>query len=174
MARMLGGFVRTVNALNDRVGKAVALVFLIMLLLVTGEVVLRYGFRAPTTWGTEAIGFLFSGYILLGGGYTLLHRDHVNVDIFYKRLNERTRAAVDVFTAGFVLLYCGVLLWQSAVLAWEAIETGRRTGTDWNPPLFPVMASMPIGAALLMLQAMAKFVRDVHFALTGRELANEH
>ena len=37
-------------------------------------------------------GSLFAGYILLGGGYTLLHRDHVNMDIVYSRFTPRARA----------------------------------------------------------------------------------
>jgi TRAP-type C4-dicarboxylate transport system permease small subunit len=37
--------------------------------------------------------------------------------------------------------------------------------------MFPVMLSLPVGAALLFLQALAKLVRDLHLAVTGRVLA---
>jgi TRAP-type mannitol/chloroaromatic compound transport system permease small subunit len=117
------------------------------------------------------ITFLFAGMIMLGGGYTLLHRDHVNVDILYNRFTPRGRAVADCLTAGFTLLYCGVLLHYTAAIALDALATGRTTGTDWNPPMFPVMLSLPVGAALLFLQALAKLVRDLHLAVTGRVLA---
>ncbi len=168
---VLRALVRFVDALNEGVGRIVSVVLLLLIALVVGEVVMRYGLRAPTTWGTETISFLFAGYILLGGGYTLLHRDHVNMDIVYARFSPRARAVADVLTAAFVFIYCWLLLREGTLMAIDALETGRRTGTDWNPPLFPVMVSLPIGAALLLLQAAAKFVRDLTFAVTGRELA---
>lgn len=168
---ILRNLVRFIDMLNEGVGRVVSLALLLLIALVVMEVALRYGFRAPTDWGTETISFVFAGYILLGGGYTLLHRDHVNMDIVYSRFSPRARAWIDVATSAFVFLYCWLLLREGALMAIEALETGRRTGTDWNPPLFPVMVSLPIGAALLLLQSVAKFLRDLVLALTGRELA---
>jgi len=167
----LRGFVRAVDWFNERFGRVVALLVLVLVGLVVMEVVLRYVFAAPTIWGTEMITFLFAGMIMLGGGYTLLHRDHVNVDILHSRFSPRGRAVADCLTAGFALLYCGVLFHYTASVALDALATGRTTGTDWNPPLFPVMLSLPVGAALLFLQVLAKLVRDLHLAVTGRELA---
>lgn len=167
----LRGFVRAIDGLNEYFGRLVALGILAIIGLVVMEVVLRYVFAAPTIWGTEMITFLFAGYIMLGGGYTLLHRDHVNVDILYGRFGPRGRAILDVATAFFVLLYCAVLLYYSGIVAVEALATGRTTGTDWNPPMFPVMVSLPLGAGLLLLQALSRLVADLHLALTGREFA---
>lgn len=166
----LARFVGAIDAINDRVGRLVSLALLVLIGLVAFEVTLRYGLRSPTNWGTELVGFIFSGYILLGGGYTLLHRDHVNMDILYARFPPRGRAVADVLTAPFVFLYCSVLMWQGGLMALDAIETGRRASTDWGPPLFPVLALLPIGAGLLFLQALAKFLRDVVAAVTGRDL----
>lgn len=167
----LRGFVRAIDGLNEHFGRLVALGILAIIGLVVMEVVLRYIFAAPTIWGTEMITFVFAGYIMLGGGYTLLHRDHVNVDILYGRLPPRGKATLDVLTAAFALLYCAVLLYYTGRVALEALATGRTTGTDWNPPMFPVMVSLPVGAALLLLQALARLVSDLHLALTGREIA---
>lgn len=163
-------FVRAVDALNDRVGRTVALALLVLIGLVVFEVTLRYGLRSPTQWGGDLISYIFAGYILLGGGYTLLHRDHVNMDIVYSRFSPRGRAIADVLTAGFVFLYCFVLLREGTMMALDAYLTGRRASTDWGPLLFPILLTLPIGAALLFLQAIAKFLRDLVFAVTGREL----
>jgi TRAP-type mannitol/chloroaromatic compound transport system permease small subunit len=163
-------FVRAVDALNEGVGRLIALFLLVLIGLVVFEVTLRYGLKSPTTWGGELIGYIFATYILLGGGYALLHRDHVNMDIFYARFTPRGRAIADVVTAGFVFLYCYVLMREGALMALDAYQTGRRASTDWGPPLFPVLIMLPVGAGLLLLQALAKFLRDLVFAITGREL----
>jgi len=164
---LLRGVVRSIDTLNSVIGRAVALSLLFLIALVVYEVTLRYVFRTPTTWGNELISFIFAGYILLGGGYTLLHRDHVAMDILYARFTDRTKAIVDVLTAGFVILYCWILLRETGIMAIEALETGQRASSDWSPPLFPVMVSLPIGAALILLQAIAKLIRDLHMAATG-------
>lgn len=166
--------VRAIDGLNAVVGRVVAVSLLFLIALVVYEVALRYVFKAPTTWGNEMISFIFAGYILLGGGYTLLHGDHVAMDIVHARLSPRTKAIVDTLTAGFVILYCWILLRETGVMAIEALETGQRAASDWSPPLFPVMVSLPIGAALILLQAIAKLARDAHLAVTGRELTPQH
>jgi len=165
---------RGISLTNEWLGRILAVGMLPMVLLVVFEVVMRYWLRSPTVWGTELLSQLFAGYILLGGGYTLLHRGHVNMDVVYVRLGARTRAVLDVLTAGVVFLYCLMLIWQGGRLALDSLELGRTTGTDWNPPLFPVQALLPIGAFLMLLQALVKFVRDLAVALTGRDPFDGH
>ncbi|MFO7856646.1 MAG: TRAP transporter small permease subunit [Paracoccaceae bacterium] len=173
MVAVMRMFVRTVDGLNGFVGRTVALGLLGLIALVVWEVFLRYGLNAPTTWGNELITYLFAAYILLGGGYTLLHRDHVAMDIVYSNMSPRRQATADVLTAFFVIIYCAVLLQQTSIMTYEALERGQTANSDWGPPLFPVYLAMPIGAALILLQAVAKLVRDLHMAITGRPLMGE-
>jgi TRAP-type mannitol/chloroaromatic compound transport system permease small subunit len=165
--------VRFIDRLNGIVGHIAAITILGLVALVCYEVFLRYVMKAPTTWGNEMISFIFAAIIMLGAGYTLRNRDHVSMDIFYSRLSRRGQATVDVFTAFFMLLFCWVMFDQTFIMAKEALETGQRASSDWSPPLFPVMVSLPIGSALLLLQAIARVVRDVYLAITGTELLPE-
>lgn len=162
--------VRAIDRLNEMVGFVAALSLLGLIGLVCYEVFLRYVLKAPTTWGNEMISFIFAGYIMLGGAVTLLNRDHVAMDILYSRWSKRTQAFVDVITAGFMLLFCWVMFQQTSIMAIEAFETGQRASSDWSPLLFPVMVSLPIGSGLLLLQAIARVLRDLHMAITGTPL----
>lgn len=159
--------VRAIDRLNTAIGHFAAVSLLVLIALVVWEVFLRYVMHAPTTWGNELITYLFAAYIMLGGGYTLLHRGHVAMDIVYAQLSVRTQAILDVLTAGFVIIYCVVLLYQTGIMTYEAWDTGQRAGTDWSPPLFPVYLVFPVGAALVLLQAVAKLARDLYMAFTG-------
>lgn len=170
MLAVVRAAVYTIELVNDVVGRIVAVSLLGLIALVVWEVYLRYVVGAPTTWGNELITYLFAGYILLGGGYTLLHRSHVAMDIFYAQLSDRRKAFADVLTAGFVIIYCVVLFQQTWIMTYEAWESGQRAGTDWSPLLWPVYATMPIGAALILLQALAKLARDLFMAATGAAL----
>src|SRR5262245_47052974 len=121
----LRAFVRAVDGTNEWVGRIVAVGILLMIAIVSYEVLMRYGFRAPTLWATELITFVFAGYIFLGAGYTMLHRAHVGMDIIYSRLPARAQALLDIITAAFVLLYCWVLISIGWDTAWSALQSGR-------------------------------------------------
>jgi len=154
-----------IDKLNDRVGKGVMFLIAALTLMVVYAVVMRYGFNLPTKWSFEAIGFVFGTYIILAGGYALLHGSHVTVDILYSRFSPRVKAALDVFTSLIFFLFAVVLVWQGGQYAWRAVEIQQTTGSPWNPPVYPVKLMLPIGGALLLLQGIAKFIRDFMTAI---------
>jgi TRAP-type mannitol/chloroaromatic compound transport system permease small subunit len=164
-----------VDTVNEWVGRITSLLILATVGVIIFEVVARRGFDAPTEWSFELSVFLFCGYILLGGGYTLLYGEHVNTDVIYRRFSLRTRAIVDLVTAVLFFLFCSVLLWEGGRLAWGATEMGRHSQTPWGPPLYPVLWVIPLGAGLLLVQGLAKFIRDLLTAVTGqKEEPHEH
>ena len=69
------------------------------------EVVARTVFGAPTTWGNETTIYLSAMAYLLAGGYALLHRRHVRIDVIYEVLTPRTRSRLDAFTFVFFVAY---------------------------------------------------------------------
>jgi len=85
-------------------------------------VVLRYIFNSPTIWAFEVSNFLFGGIIILGGGYLLLHKGHVSVDIIYNRLSVRGKAILDLCTAPLFFLFVGVLMWQGIDMFWTSLS----------------------------------------------------
>ena len=154
-----------IDKLNDKVGKGIMYLIAVLTLMVVFAVVMRYGFNAPTKWSFEAISFVFATYIILSGGYALLHHSHVTVDILYSRFSPRVKAALDVFTALVFFLFAVVLVWYGGQYAWHSVELRQTTATPWNPPIYPIKLMLPIGGALLLLQGLAKFIRDFMTAI---------
>jgi TRAP-type mannitol/chloroaromatic compound transport system permease small subunit len=168
---MLNRFLIFVDRLNERIGKIISLLMLPMLFLMSFEVFMRYLLAAPTMWGTEMVSYLFAAYTLMGGAYTLLYGDHVNINVFYSRQSSRRKAIFDIITASIFFLYVWVLLWEGSKFALDGLLRNRHSGTDWNPPLYPILMALPIGAFLMLIQGAAKFIRDLHTVVTGKEVA---
>jgi len=166
---MLQRLLKFIDQLNDWTGRFVSLWMIPMILVMSFEVFMRYVVESPTIWGTEMVTYLFASYILLGGGYTLLYGDHVNINIFYSRMRVRRRALFDSITAVIFFLYAWVLFHEGLKFALDGWIRNRHSGTDWNPPLYPVLMTLPIGAFLLLIQGAAKFVRDLLIVTTGKE-----
>lgn len=168
--RTVSAIVRLINQTNRVVGGIVAMMIIVLTVLILLEVVLRYGFSAPTVWGTELTTLLFATYVLLGGGYALLKGDHVRMDVLYSRFSDRGKAVLDLITAPFALLYIGVLFVEGNSMLLEAIESKRTLSSDWAPLMWPWLLAMPIGVGLLGLQVIANMLSNFWMAATGRGL----
>jgi TRAP-type mannitol/chloroaromatic compound transport system permease small subunit len=116
---------------------------------------MRYVLGSPTSWTAEVENYLQIGLVMLGGGYALHHGGHVRVDVLYRNFGERGKAWVDVFTMLCVLAAAGPIIYFGAELSWEAFETGQTSVTAAEIILWPSMVTVPIGTALVALQAIA-------------------
>ena len=164
-------FVGAINKVNEWTGKLVSFLVIFMTAVVLYETVARYVFNAPTMWAFETTQFIYGAYVILIGGYVLLAGGHVNVDVLYRRFPLRARAILDLFTWLLLFLFCFVIVWKGGVIAWETILEGRHASTGWAPPLWPIKVTIPIGAFLLLLQGLSKYLGDLITAFTGEEVA---
>lgn len=160
-------FIKLIDLVNEHAGRLAAYIILPMLVVMMYEVIMRYYFQAPTIWGTEMTTFLFAGYTLMGAGYTHLKNAHVNMNALYGKFSPRTQAVCDLITWIGFLAYCGVLLYESTRFFWDVLISGRATGTDWNPKLWPVLITLPLGVLLLLLQGVAKLIRNIQLIATS-------
>lgn len=165
--RIVFAILSFIDALNDWLGKILALFVLLLFALVMKEVIGRYFFNAPSVWGQELTQLLFGTYVFLSGGHVLRWGGHVNVDLVYNKFNIRTRALIDITTSALFFLFCGMLLYYGGQLAWESISYWEHSVSAWGPPIWPFKLMIPVGAGLLLLQGIAKLVRDIYILVTG-------
>lgn len=164
-------FLSVIDQLSDWSGKIFSFLWIAVIIVIVLEVVLRYGFNAPTKYAHELTAFLCAVVYILGGAYTLYLRGHVSVDIFYNRFSPRGRALLDVITFPTFIIYIIILLWSGFDRAWGATIIGETSGSPWNPPIYPVLLTIPLGALLIFLQGLAKFIRDFTVVIKGKEIS---
>ncbi len=163
MNRWLGA----VDAVNEWVGRIVGFQIVFVVGVVVYEIVLRDLFNRPTLWANETMVYVTAMAYLLAGGYALLHRRHVVVDVVYQRLPPRLRAVLDLVTFPFFIGYTGTLVWIGWLFARESLALRETAGTPWDPPIYPVKLSIPMAGLLVLLQGCAQFVREVRRAAKG-------
>ena len=153
-------YVRIVDAVNRRVGRvAMYGIFLMIGILLWSSI--SKTFFLPSLWTLEAAQFTMVGYYVLGGAYSLQLGSNVRMDLLYGRWSPRTKALVDAVTVLFLVFFLVVFLyggWESTAYS---LEYGERSPSAWRPYLWPVKVTMLVGAALMLLQALAELVRDV-------------
>ena len=160
-------FCDRIDRLNHWAGLFWGFTIVLVTFAVLYEVAARTLFGAPTTWGNETTIYLSAMAYLLAGGYALLHRRHVRIDVLYEALKPRTRARLDAFTFVFFAAYMLTLIGIGGADAWNSFSIGETTSTPWNPVIWPVKAAIPAAGVLLLLQGVSNLVRDLGWAPGG-------
>ena len=62
-----------------------------------------------------------------------------------------------------------MMFWFGGKFALISLSFRETLSSAWAPPIYPVKLVIPVAAALLILQGLARFIRNLHFAVTGRE-----
>lgn len=160
---------RGIDALNEKVGRATALLAIPLIGVIVYEVVMRYVFNAPTLWAFEMTTFIYGVHFVLGAAYTLKHDGHVAVDVFEARLPTRWRARLRIIT-GVVLFLptVGVMALGAVRYARDSWMTWERNSTSWAPALYPYKTLMALGFVLLLLQGVSELVADLRLARAER------
>jgi len=162
-----------IDTVNGWVGKAMTFLILPIFGLLLIEVIRRYLFNSPTVWGNELTQMLFGVYVILPGGYILMQGGHVNVDIISSKLSPRNRALLDIVSSSLFFVFAGFLLYYGSSLAWESASMLETSQTAWDVPIYPVKLAIPLGAFLLLIQGIAKLVRDIVFYTTGEDISTK-
>ena len=161
MPQPIRTYVRYVDIVNRLIGRfAMYLIFLMMgiLLLSSGS---RTFFSTSYVWTVEMAQFMLAAYYLLGGGYSMQLDSHVRMDLLYSRWSPRKQALADALTSGFLIFYLVLLLIGGISGTIYAITYGQKNYSSWAPPLAPIKVIMCIGIALMLLQVIAVFFKDV-------------
>jgi TRAP-type mannitol/chloroaromatic compound transport system permease small subunit len=168
--RWIRALVKGIDGFSTITANTIRWLVLIIMSITVYDVVLRYFFNDPTIWAYELSGLLLGPFWLLGGAYVLLHDGHVRLDILYRRFSPRKQAIIDLVTFTLLFFYCGLILihgWDYFLFSFSRFEHSL---TMWGPPIWPFKLVIVIGAALILLQGIAKYIRDLYMGITGRRL----
>ncbi len=160
MPEAIKAYVRAVEWVNYRVGRAAMyLLFVLMAVMIwsTASKVVHL----PANWTLETAQFVFVAYYLLGAPYSMQLDSNVRMDLVYGRLSRRGQVILDVFTIFALMFYLGVMLYGAIDSTLYSISINERSPTAWRPPMWPIKLVTCIAFALLLLQALAHFFRDV-------------
>lgn len=152
-----------IESISVRAGEFVAWWSLIAVFVYYYEVVARFIFNSPTNWVHESMFLMFGMQYMLSGAYAYREDQHVRVDVVYSRFSPRGKAIADIVTSVFFFIFIGTMVVTGYRFAADAVNVGEHSFTEWGIQYWPVKLALPIGAALLLLQGVAKLLKDILF-----------
>jgi TRAP-type mannitol/chloroaromatic compound transport system permease small subunit len=162
--RALLKFSQAVDWLNGQVGKyAIWLIFAATFVSAANAVV-RKVFNTSSNAFLEVQWYLFAWSFLIAAGYTLLHREHVRIDVVNSRLSKKTQVWIDIVGFAFFLTpLCLVILVLSIPELMQKYSTGEMSGNTGGLVRWPVWVAIPVGITLLMLQGWSELIKRIAF-----------
>jgi TRAP-type mannitol/chloroaromatic compound transport system permease small subunit len=156
-------FVQTIDTITELLGKVIAWLTLLMVLLTFSIVVLRYGFNLGWIGMQESVLYFHGIVFMLGAAYTLKHDGHVRVDIFYQKYSPKQKALLNLFGSVILLLPVCIFIFfislDYVLSSWSIMESSPEAG---GLPLVYLNKSLILLLAItLSLQGLAEIVRNI-------------
>lgn len=165
-------YIEFADRLSAWFGKAFAWLILVMAFGVGYEVLVRYGFNAPTAWAFDVSYITYGTLFMMGGAYTLSRGGHVRGDFVYRLWKPRTQARVELVLY-FLFFFPGVLAliiagWKYAARSWRFLEVS--VNSPAGIPVFQFKTVIVVAGVLLLLQGIAQVFRCIVCLRTGEWL----
>jgi len=157
---------RGIDVLNERLGRLVYWCVLIMVLVSAANATSRYALNLASNAWLELQWYLFAAVFLLCSGYTLLHNEHIRIDVVSSHLSRRTQVWIDVFGLVFFLLPMSLfIMWLSWPIFMNAWTSGEISGSAGGLIRWPVRLLVPAGFFLLSLQGFSELIKRIAFLM---------
>jgi TRAP-type mannitol/chloroaromatic compound transport system permease small subunit len=171
---MMGTFekiVGVVEKLSEWTGKAGSWLCAALMISIAYEVVMRYGFRAPTLWSFDISYMLGGSLFVLGLAWVLRDDGNVRVDIISSRFSPKTQLWINLLFTAILFFPMTAYLFYTSMLqtirSWRILE--KASYTVWYPPLYPMRTLVSIALLLWLIQGVAGFYRNLKKLSGGKE-----
>lgn len=164
MIKALLAFSQLIDAINDRVGRAIGWLVLAAVLVSAGNAVMRYSFSLSSNAWLEIQWYLFSAIFLLGAGYTLKKNEHVRIDVIAGRFSKRGQARIDILGGLLFLMPMAVIIMYLSWPMFMQSYLGHEISGDAGGLIrWPVKLLIPVGFALLVLQGLSEIIKRIAY-----------
>ena len=158
---------RAIDRLNAFVGKYSIWLIFAATVISAANAIVRKAFDTSSNAFLEVQWYLFAWSFLIAAGYTLLHREHVRIDVINSRLSKKAQVWIDIIGFAFFLTpLCITILWLSMPVVIQMYQSGEVSGNPGGLIRWPVWAAIPVGITLLLLQGISELIKRIAF-LTG-------
>ena len=126
--KVIDAICRTIDKINDILGKVFSLLVLGILAVILCEVILRRIFNSPQIWTQDLIVMLFASYIILICAFGFQKKAFVAVDVVFARFPMLVQHILHTITyLIFLVPFVAAMLPESWRFFMKAYTTGEQT-----------------------------------------------
>ncbi len=147
-------FISRGNSIAQNISGGIAL---LVTLLISLDVILRYIFRASIPAAVEFTQVLMVLLVYLSLGKSQEARQHIRVEFVIEKLSPGMRRYWEIVVHFFALLFVVIIFWESIGLFIDSVSVMEYYGGAVRVPIYPARGAILVGCGLMVLQ----LVRDL-------------
>ncbi|MDP6189374.1 MAG: TRAP transporter small permease subunit [Gammaproteobacteria bacterium] len=153
----------TIDTGIKRISNIIAWTYVLLIIAIISQIVLRRGFHAGLIALEELQWHLYAIGVMFGMAYTQVLDKHVRVDLLHQNMTLRTQQWVEIM--GILLLaipFIGTLFLNSFDFVYESWRVSERS---WSPSglafTWAIKAVIPLSCGLLLLAFVSRLARSI-------------
>lgn len=156
---------RAIDRFLARTGEALSYIWLILLVVIVANVLLRYMFSEGRIEFEEFQWHLYSVGFLLGLSYAYQADAHIRVDVLHERLSPRMQAWIELYgIILFLIPFISLVLIFSMPFVASSFALSEISPSPGGLPLrWLIKAMLPVGFILLALAVLSRLIRVWRF-----------
>jgi TRAP-type mannitol/chloroaromatic compound transport system permease small subunit len=164
---------RTIDWVNERVGKTAAWAIVVAILVSAINAIIRRVFGVSSNAWLELQWYLFGAVFMLCAAWTLRVNEHIRIDIISSRLSKRGRDRIDLIGHLFFLFpFVALMLWLSIPYFRNSYMSGEVSSNAGGLLIWPAKGLILLGFVSLAFQWVSELIKRI--AIMQGQLVDEH
>lgn len=152
---------RIIDRMLNGIGSAASWLWVVVMIIILVSVISRYVFGQGSIMLEEMQWHLYGAAWLIGLSYTMVHDDHVRVDVLHERFSLKVQVWIEFLGILLLLLpFLVIVLLDSTSYFVSSYEIGERAlAPDGLPARWALKFFIPFSMLLLIIAAISRLTR---------------
>ena len=160
--KALLGFSRFIDSINLRLGRWMAWMIVLAVVISAANAVIRKVFNTSSNAWLEMQWVLFGAVFLLCSAWTLLENEHIRIDILNSSMPNWLRQAVEVVGHGLFLIPMALIMVVTSVpFFWRSFIGNEQSMNAGGLPQWPGKFLILAGFTFLLAQGISELIKRV-------------
>ncbi len=154
-------------AIMKILGVVITLLFILMTLVGTYQIVTRYFFNRPSTISEELLTYSFTWMSLLASAYVFGKRDHMRMGFMADKLTGTARRYLEVFIDALSFFFAGVVMVYGGISITKL--TMIQTTASLRVPMGYIYVVVPVTGIIIMMFSLMNAADMLHTDFSKKE-----
>ena len=166
---MLDRSLRALAAVEKAVSSIAAMFMFAIMIIVFGDVLMRYVFNRPFSWAYDLISlYLMAGIFFLILSEAYASHAHVSVDILQQKFSPPMIRLSEIATCLVGIVVFSLIAYLGFLRAVDSFQSADVMAGAIPWPMWPSIGLVPLGAGLITIRLALYLIGHVLSLITGR------
>ena len=153
---------RVIDAINGQIGKKIAWLILLAVIVATVNAIIRKVFNVSSNAWLELQWMLFGAVFLMCASWTLQVKEHIRIDIVNSMLPKRVQQWIDLIGHTlFLMPFCLLMVYHSWPFFTRSYAINEQSLSAGGLAQWPAKGLVVVGFVMLTFQGVSEIIKQV-------------